>query len=902
MVFSQKYASTHVRARKVPLQNYYIMRYCLIFLYLQKKMRRLSIILLLFVFPAICNAAESGLPIGYRNVEYFSDTDGYIAESQIWGIECSMEEVFFATNDGLFSFDGARIRRHYAKQVISLRDLKFDPSSDRLYSAGNNGFGWWEKDTMGQMIYHSVESDDYSFLSQDFWKVCLFRNGNIAFESLSRICVLNPESGNISEILPRTQFKYMYEVGGDVFVQDGNILCRINVDAALEDICQTEDRIMDIVQCGGKTIAALERTGLMEFSGDRLIPLNAESSRILSAAKILSLARYDDGHVLVGTTQGGYFITDLNGAICNEFQKTLNSVNASVLSIERDRNGDVWLGMEAGVAKIDNSSKNYFLQDPRLGRVRGIASLAGGRLLTGSNKGAFIFDGSIFLPVKGTTGSVWNVFKFDGVPYIAHDQGLIMMDGDNAVLLYNGSGVMSMERSKRDSSIFVCGTYNGLALFSEAGGRPRFVCHIDNYNGFCRNIHFDAQDRLWIRDGQKGFIRLTFSPDYRSVIDRKDFDIVHNQEKHYVFSICTEGKQLYCCNKETYVVDDAGELVRSAEGDSLLGNFEYSYGTISSYRNATEPFLLQDGVYAFGMLNGLRISYGHREIEESLTISQVELLGSRKREFINLREDIHRVPFDMNTIQIYAAGNFNGNYIEYCSDQAPGQWTRARISEPVQISSLPFGNHEVVMRLPENPSASCRIKFHICRPWYLSGWALLAYIAALFVIISGIRGYYKRQTREARERAKLKAELKSKSKELANITFNSVKRNNQLNEIKNMLTSGDAARKPSEIARVSRETVRLIDSYLEDESDWEKSEEYFNIIYDGLLEKLKSKYPGISKTDMKLCVYTKLNLSTKEIADLMSISIRSVEMGRYRLRKRLGLPTGENIRDFVKNL
>ena len=68
------------------------------------------------------------------------------------------------------------------------------------------------------------------------------------------------------------------------------------------------------------------------------------------------------------------------------------------------------------------------------------------------------------------------------------------------------------------------------------------------------------------------------------------------------------------------------------------------------------------------------------------------------------------------------------------------------------------------------------------------------------------------------------------------------------------------------------------------------------------MEKLKSRYPGISKTDMKLCVYTKLNLSTKEIADLMNISVRSVEMARYRLRKRLGLPPGENIRDFVKDL
>ncbi len=134
----------------------------------------------------------------------------------------------------------------------------------------------------------------------------------------------------------------------------------------------------------------------------------------------------------------------------------------------------------------------------------------------------------------------------------------------------------------------------------------------------------------------------------------------------------------------------------------------------------------------------------------------------------------------------------------------------------------------------------------------------------------------------------MKADLKSKSKELANINFNNAERNRQLHEIKSMLTD--------------RKTVALIDRYLADESDWEKSEEYFNVIYDGLLEKLKAMYPGISKTDMKICVYTKLNLSTKEIADIMSISVRSVEMARYRLRKRLGLPPGQDIGEMLKGL
>ena len=138
------------------------------------------------------------------------------------------------------------------------------------------------------------------------------------------------------------------------------------------------------------------------------------------------------------------------------------------------------------------------------------------------------------------------------------------------------------------------------------------------------------------------------------------------------------------------------------------------------------------------------------------------------------------------------------------------------------------------------------------------------------------------------EEERLRNDLKQKGKELANITFNNAKRNSQLKEIREKLTSASA--------------VAMIDSYLEDESDWEKSEEYFNIVYDGLLDRLRTLYPDISKTDLKICVYAKLNLSTKEIADVMNVSPRSVEMARYRLRKRLGLPDGQDIGEFVRKI
>ena len=62
-----------------------------------------------------------------------------------------------------------------------------------------------------------------------------------------------------------------------------------------------------------------------------------------------------------------------------------------------------------------------------------------------------------------------------------------------------------------------------------------------------------------------------------------------------------------------------------------------------------------------------------------------------------------------------------------------------------------------------------------------------------------------------------------------------------------------------------------------------------------MLDRLRVRYPQLSQTDLRMCVYIKLNLSTKEIAELMNISPRSVEMARYRLRKKLGLGPNDHI-------
>ena len=81
--------------------------------------------------------------------------------------------------------------------------------------------------------------------------------------------------------------------------------------------------------------------------------------------------------------------------------------------------------------------------------------------------------------------------------------------------------------------------------------------------------------------------------------------------------------------------------------------------------------------------------------------------------------------------------------------------------------------------------------------------------------------------------------------------------------------------------------------------NWEEFEAKFVDVNKGFYENLHMHFPKLTRGDRKLCALLKLNLSSKEIARLMGISVESVHTTRYRLRKKLGLEKGDDLTDFM---
>ena len=92
---------------------------------------------------------------------------------------------------------------------------------------------------------------------------------------------------------------------------------------------------------------------------------------------------------------------------------------------------------------------------------------------------------------------------------------------------------------------------------------------------------------------------------------------------------------------------------------------------------------------------------------------------------------------------------------------------------------------------------------------------------------------------------------------------------------------------------------KLIESHLSADEDWQTYEQAFNQVHDAFFTKLKQKHPQLTTGDLRLASFLRLNLSSKEIASLLGISVRGVENKRYRLRKKLGLPPDANLAAYI---
>jgi len=258
------------------------------------------------------------------------------------------------------------------------------------------------------------------------------------------------------------------------------------------------------------------------------------------------------------------------------------------------------------------------------------------------------------------------------------------------------------------------------------------------------------------------------------------------------------------------------------------------------------------------------------------------------------------------------------------------EWTKRTDKE---FTNLPQGDYVFEVKVRNNlgaESASSQFAFTILPPWYTSKLALLAYLLLLSALI--LWGYKRQQekfkkqqeTFEAEqkrllyihelERTKsetelmtlrnenLESEIQFKNSELASSAMHLVKKGELISKIKTELNQ---IAKRVDDTQAQTELKKMIKALSEDEQidqEWDHFAKHFDKVHSDFVVVLKNKHPEISPGELKLCAYLRMNLSSKEIAQLLNISVRGVEISRYRLRKKLNLASGNNLFDYLIQL
>ncbi|MFC4720884.1 triple tyrosine motif-containing protein [Geojedonia litorea] len=382
-------------------------------------------------------------------------------------------------------------------------------------------------------------------------------------------------------------------------------------------------------------------------------------------------------------------------------------------------------------------------------------------------------------------------------------------------------------------------------------------------------------------------------------------------------------KILWGFSKKGLTFVSPGELTNTPKLNTI--SFPYSLRKgVTGYESISN---LGNNEFLLGSFNGyIMINMGKLESKTyEIHINSVrnnklgeDPLPINLKNFISFKNKENNIDF---TYSIAEFDKYLEQEYQYQLKGLYNHWSEWSDDPSVQFNNLPFGDYEFNVRGRVGNSITTNIgsyKFSIEKPWHLSTIAIILYVLGVILFSYFMHNLYKhyyekKQLKLMKETArelelkklenkeqltrfeneKLQQDIESKNRELAISTMSLIKKNEFLNSLKTELKAKNSTGKGLS------SVIKIIDRNLNNTDDWNLFQEAFNNADKDFLKKIKSQHPALTPNDLRLCAYLRLNLSSKEIAPLLNISPRSVEVKRYRLRKKMNLEHDESLTNYI---
>ena len=342
------------------------------------------------------------------------------------------------------------------------------------------------------------------------------------------------------------------------------------------------------------------------------------------------------------------------------------------------------------------------------------------------------------------------------------------------------------------------------------------------------------------------------------------------------------------------------------ENISQLSNSDYFFGTTDGYYTMN----INDLVFKNYKVSITGITTN--ELNGVIRNNDIEEKGS-----FNHNENNVSFSFTVPEYNKY----INPEY-QYVLEGFQDEWSDWNTKPYVNFKNLPSGDYLFKVKAKfanSNLENTVVYSFTILKPWYGTNLAIFMYFIMLllfsrFMHIQYTRYYLKKEKKLIEENNllleikeleneqqmmrikndQLSQDVDSMNKELAASTMNLNSKNELLTIIQEDLKKTEESG-----SRSIKSVISTINKNITKDDAWSVFQDAFNKTDKDFLKKMKDAHPSLTANDLKLCGYLRLNLSSKEIAPLLNISVRSVEIKRYRLRKKMDLAHEQGLVEYI---
>lgn len=931
---------------------------------------------------------------GTPNITHYKKSD-YQSGTQNWSIDQDKNgNMYFANNNGLLQFDGSSWRNYTTTNSISVRSIKVDDSTGRIYVGGYNEFGYFESDTNGDLTYVSLVDliEDTDFKVADFiWKIHLYNN-EVIFQSFQVAYIY--ADNKIKLLEPPSRFQFSFKVGNSVYFQDisTGILEYKNGSLNLLKGTQTLNNVevWGIFPRPNQTllIATLEE-GLFVYDNERTTPWKTDANAVIKKNTSLGGATINDEFIVLNSVLSGIIICDHEGKIIQHLSIELGLQNNTILSSFIDRKNNLWLGLDNGISYINiNSPFTFFSSSDNLSTVYS-SVIHNGYLYAATNQGVFRhllnspFLNNSFTLVEGTSAQSWNIRVIGNELICASNRGALVIEGDRVTKVLDRIGYYTFKKVPGRPNFIIGSNYGGFALFEITDKGLVYRSKIVGFDKSTNSFELD-KSYLWlnrdnilyqmkISDDFKNFISIkkitNLQPDAYGINSlQKINDKVYFQNNNQFYFYSKEENTFY---EESYLsklfenVPTVNTLIQDLNGnlwyafDESLGAFmkdengaykkhQASFSNLTG--NLVANYLSVNSIdpknIFIGSTNGLihfdsqfpnNVTTKPKIFIRSFSFGNDTIMQANPQQKLRdytLRYATNNVRFTFSSPEFENTNTITYSYQLVDFDKDWSNWTKNTIKE---YTNLHEGKYTMRVKAKNSygiESDEATFAFNISPPWHRHYLAYIAYLVCLGLSIHFTtvivktryrkKEYYKtieqrkiylekeskiRQEQyqmekeiEKLNRDKLQTNLLSKDKELVKNSLQVVKKNKILNGFIYKLKEIDAHSMNEETRFQFNKLKKSIIKEVSTDKSWKDLEKHIKNVHFEFLKRLKQKHPTISPRELDLSTYLLMNMTTKEIAEVMNISSGGVELARYRLRKKLGLGRKQNLTGYLIGL